>query len=368
MEAAKNIQKAVEAEDPDAEVRIIDGLAESPAIWAWAMNYWWVTTQNKAGWLWDWMYNSKLFQTKLWGFFMYWLPWWGLRRALRKYKPDVVFCTHFVCVPVASGVRKGSKEIDFRLNYVVTEFIWHDSYFWWPEADQYFIAADIGRQKLLAQGYPEEKINFTGIPIKEAFATEISKEAAREKLGFPQDKKVLFFFAGTFGGTNVAKVIHEIKEMDIYPVVVCGKNESAKKNIEKLLSKEQLDGTVYGFVDFMNEIMSACDFMIGKGGGLSCAECLALGVPILLYGSPPGHELGNAEHLEALGAGVVTPTIDDVLKNIHDLLDNPDKLATMREKSKAAGHPNSSREVARAAIADRKASLAGASDNKQLSA
>ena len=54
--------------------------------------------------------------------------------------------------------------------------------------------------------------------------------------------------------------------------------------------------------------------MIGKGGALSVSECLALGVPIILYGSPPGNELGNARHMEAIGAGRIADTVDDVVR------------------------------------------------------
>lgn len=365
MEAANNIKLALEEQQPGCEVKIIDGLAESPAIWEWFFKFTWNTVQNKVQWLWDFMYNSKIFSSKLFAWWMYHFPWWGLRRAIREFGPDAVITTHYVCTPISINLRK-KEGIPKRVNYVVTEYIWHPEYFWWPEADHYYIASEMVKKELDARGYPAEQIHLTGIPIKKAFAEPLERSEARQTLGLPQDATILFFFAGTFGGTAIDELIAGIKSRHVFPVVVCGKNQALKERLEALLKKEGIEGKVYGFVDFMNVIMAACDLMVGKGGALSCAETLATATPILLYGSPPGHELENAEYLQRLGAGRVTQTIPDVLETVADLLDNPEKLEAMREASRKHGKARAAEEVAATVLDDANRALAGGEPPRQL--
>ena len=359
MEAANNLKAVLKKAHPDVELRVIDGLAYTPRWFSRLFAWWWMTMQYTAPRIWGWMYESPLFATRLWGIWMYQIPWWGIRRELRAFGPDVVFTTHFVCNPVAARVRRESK-LDMRINYICTEFIWLDLYFRWPETDRTFVSSEAQRALVIKGGIPAEHVSVTGIPIKEAFSKELTRQAAREQLGIPQEATVLFFFAGTFGGTNFDRIVNAMKGKGVYPVVVCGKNTEAKERIERLIAKAGIAGTVYGFVDFMDVIMRAADLMVGKGGALMCAECLATGCPVLLYGSPPGHELGNARYLESIGAGIVTDTMDDVLRAIDDLLSNPDKLRRMHAASKAAGRANAATDVVEIALADRLASTAAA--------
>ena len=192
---------------------------------------------------------------------------------------------------------------------------------------------------------------MTGIPIKPVFSARMGKAAAREQLKIKTEKKVLFFFAGTFGGTSLDRILREMKDREVFPVVVCGRNEATKARVEKLFEKEGIEGIVYGFVDFMQTIMSACDFMVGKGGALSVSECLALGVPIILYGSPPGNETGNAEFMQRIGGGVIADSIDDVLRNVDELLGAPEKLEQMGAAASAHGFPTAARDAAAGVIA-----------------
>lgn len=365
MEAARNIERAFKAAHPDAEVRILDGIALAPRFVAPLAAFIWDLVQNKLQFIWGWMYTSRFFSSQFFDWWLYSFPWGGLRRALTAWDPDIVVNTHFVCTPLALRLRQKHR-LKMRVNFVLTEFVAHAKYDCWDGTDEYFCAANGVKQGLLARGVPPERVHLTGIPIKPAFEQHIDKAAARAQLDVPADATVLFFFAGTFGGTSLADVLRGIAGKDVYPVVVCGKNEAARQSTEQLLADLKMPGKVYGFVDFMNVIMSACDFMVGKGGALSCSECLALGVPIILYGSPPGNELGNAKYLEGIGAGQVADSITDVIAAIEDWLAHPEKVAAMRAIGLAHGHPSAGSDVARIATEAWRASLPPSASHKQL--
>lgn len=362
MEAAKNIQAAVKDLHPDADVRILDGIAHAPRFVEPLSRFLWNLVQNKLQFIWGWMYTSRFFSSAFFDYWMYSFPWGGLRRALRAFSPDVVVATHFVCAPLSIRLRR-KKQIPSRVEFVVTEFVAHHHYDYWEGVDDFFCASEAVEQGLLARGAPRDRVHRTGIPIKKAFAQQLSRHEARAQLELPQDAKVLFFFAGTFGGTGLQDVLKGLAGTDVVPVVVCGKNEEAKARTEALLASLGMKGRVYGFVDFMNVIMSACDFMVGKGGALSVSECLALGVPIVLYGSPPGNELGNAKHMEAIGAGKIADTVDDVVTIVKDWLAHPEKLEAMRAAALPHARPRAAADVARV-VAQR--ALEAAPTPKQL--
>jgi processive 1,2-diacylglycerol beta-glucosyltransferase len=354
MEAAKNIK--AELEEQGVEVRIIDGLELTFRWFARFFKWWWFAMQHTAPGIWGWMYESKLFSSSFFSVWMYHIPWWGMRRELREFKPDMVFNCHFVGNAVSLRVKKEAKgALDkMKINYICTELIWVPNYFVWPEVDRFFLSNDAQIEEGIKVGIPREIMKTTGIPIKKAFAKELSREAAREQLEIPQDKKVLFFFAGTFGGVALDKLVDGIKDKDVYPVVVCGRNEAVKARLEELLEQNKMDGKIYGFVDFMDVIMRGADLMVGKGGALMCAESIATGCPVLLYGSPPGHELENAKHIEAFGGGIVTETVEDVLRSIDELLSDPDRLVKMHEALVERGHPTAARDIVQIALADKK--------------
>jgi processive 1,2-diacylglycerol beta-glucosyltransferase len=339
-EAAVNVKNAIEKLEPSADVRLFDGLAIAPRPIGWFWGALWNNVQSKNQGLWAIMYNWTFFSTRFWRYWQEWWMWWGMRREVAAFAPDHVLSAHFLCPPLAFRLRR-KKKLSYTISHFLTEFVWHDRFDWHPFLNRYFICADDVKQKILEHGFPEEDVRMTGIPIKPAFEEPMERAAAREKLGISPkklaDKKVLFFFAGTFGGTNLDKILRGMKTRAVFPVVVCGRNEAVKAQVERLFADEGIDGIVYGFVDFMATIMSASDFMVGKGGALSVSECLALRVPIILYGSPPGNETGNAQFMQRVGAGIMADTIEDVLRLVDEMLANPDKLDAMR----AAGAPHS---------------------------
>lgn len=354
-EASVNVANALREQAPDVEVELFDGLSLSPGpigrFWTWVWNY--VQSDNQAAW--NIMYNWSFFSTKFWGYWMNWWMWWDLRKALADFRPDHVLTAHFIGPPMAEKLRR-KEGLDYTISHFLTEFVWHSGFDWHPFLDRYFICSEEVKQRILDNGFPEERVCMTGIPIKPVFSERMDKATAREKLDITTDKKVLFFFAGTFGGTKLERVLRETKTREVFPVVVCGKNEATQARVEKLFEEEGIDGIVYGFVDFMHTIMCACDLMVGKGGALSVSECLALGVPIVLYGSPPGNETGNAEFMQRIGGGVIADDIDAVLKNIDELLESPDRLRAMSESAAAHGFPHAARDAAAAVIAmDREA-------------
>src|SRR5206468_4326301 len=80
----------------------------------------------------------------------------------------------------------------------------------------------------------------------------------------------------------------------------------ARRNIElrrELGAQDRRHPThVLGFVTNMHECMAVADLIITKPGGLTSAEALALGKPLLILSPIPGQEMANSDFLLERGA------------------------------------------------------------------
>ena len=88
-------------------------------------------------------------------------------------------------------------------------------------------------------------------------------------------------------------------------------------------------------------MMAAADIHLGKPGGLSAAESLAVGLPMVLTRSLPGQEEANARHLLAAGAAVAGGTAERAARTAADLLNAPAALSSLKSAASAAGLPGS---------------------------
>ena len=90
---------------------------------------------------------------------------------------------------------------------------------------------------------------------------KISKEAARETLGI-ENKKTILLMMGSMGFGNILKNMEIIDDVDadFQVLCVCGNNEKMQREIKSKIWKKTV--LVYGFVDNVDVMMDAADFII----------------------------------------------------------------------------------------------------------
>lgn len=91
--------------------------------------------------------------------------------------------------------------------------------------------------------------------------------------------------------------------------------------------------------------MACADLVITKPGGLTTSECMVMGLPMIVNSPIPGQEERNADYL--LEQGVALKAFDGVTLEyrVRRLLDQPELLAGMRERSRALGRPDAAARV-----------------------
>ena len=224
---------------------------------------------------------------------------------IEDYNPDVVICTHnFAAITMTYFAPRLPHVTTIG---IITDFTVHP---FWEEADldYYVTASSLLNYQCEKKGIEFDKILPFGIPIRKKFASSLPKEDARKLLNI-EDKPTIMVMMGSMGYGNISKMIKRIDalKLDFQILCVCGNNAKLKKNIDKIKSAHRIYN--YGFVDNVDIMMDASDFIVTKPGGLSMSESLAKGIPAVLVNPIPGQEDRNLEFLLNNGlAMAVTPT------------------------------------------------------------
>ncbi|HYG60325.1 MAG TPA: glycosyltransferase, partial [Symbiobacteriaceae bacterium] len=104
--------------------------------------------------------------------------------------------------------------------------------------------------------------------------------------------------------------------------------------------------TIFGFTRRIPALMARADILITKPGGITCSEAMAARLPMLLLEPLPGHEEDNAAYLTRTGAACLihAGSAGSAVTNL--LVQEPVRLAAMREAAASAGRPRAAEAIA----------------------
>jgi len=99
------------------------------------------------------------------------------------------------------------------------------------------------------------------------------------------------------------------------------------------------------------EMMAAADLLITKPGGVTVAEAMAVGVPLLLTEPIPGPEERHLRYLVGRGAAVHAPALGQLPGLVSTLLTSPAKRARIVKQQRELARPDAAHAVAQVARA-----------------
>ena len=333
----------------DANVQLFDVLEFTPAIFrkSYPAVYQYAV-KNIPG-IWGWFYETL---DKA-GFYRWVHPLRSLHNRLmarplldlvRKEKPDAVICTHFLSSEfLANAKRKG--EISAKVITVITDFLPHT--FWVTEGmDLYWVMGEEGARELERRGIPASKIRAEGIPVGDVFKPKGIQNKIREKWGFSNTRLTLLMTSGSFGLGPQEQMLDALAPLkdSIQCFVVCGNNNSLKQSLEKRTFPFPVK--VFGFIDFMADLMEASDLIIAKSGGSTTTESLTKGIPMIVIDPIPGQETRNAEVLKSRNAAFFMKHPFQLKVIVQSILDNPEILEAKKIEIKRLARPDAAKHLA----------------------
>jgi processive 1,2-diacylglycerol beta-glucosyltransferase len=355
VRAAQALERAFEASGAAREVRHVDALEFTNKVFRTIYSKTYVDMVDKApdvlGWLYDVLDSPWEKERRR-------LAWDKLNtrpfvKLLEREQPDLIVCTHFLPAEMVSWM-KAKHRLASPQAIVVTDFDVHAMWLC-HHFEHYCVALDETREHLVRLGIPAEKVTATGIPIDPVFAEPRDKTAMRKRLGLAAGKTTILLSAGGFGVGPVEHIVTMLGELrhPAQVVAVCGRNAELKARLDRLAGKlrsPRVSLVPIGYTTAMDEYMSAADVLVGKPGGLTTSEALAKDLLLVIVNPIPGQEERNSDHLLEEGAAIRCNNLPVLAYKLDRLLDDPARVARMREQVRRLARPRSAADVARLSL------------------
>jgi len=268
-----------------------------------------------------------------------------LKQLLHDMAPDHVICTHFLPAQLLSRrIRKGKFHTPVWVQ--VTDF---DVHAFWMQKGMcgFFAAHDELAWRMTERGIPGEQIHVSGIPIMPAFGDALSRAVCAHELGLDPARKTVLLMSGGAGVGDSLKLVERLLHMEgtFQLVAMAGRNEKLLKKLVALAERYPGRLMPLGFIDTIERVMAASDLAISKPGGLTSAECLAMGLPMIIVSPIPGQEERNADYLLESGAAVKACDANALVWRVNMLLNEPQRLKVMADNARLLGRPAAARTV-----------------------
>lgn len=265
-----------------------------------------------------------------------------LIKYVYDFQADLIIGTHSYA-GVVMTILKEKQVFSCPTIGIVTDFTVHP--FWESTFLDYYVTPDmLLNHEMGKKGIKRSAILPIGIPVRKQFARKGDKAAARAELGI-EDKKTALVMMGSMGFGNIKKTIEDMCDYgaDYQIICVCGSNAKAKAAIDGAEFKKTVYN--YGFVDNVDVMMDAADFIVSKPGGLTTSEAFAKGLPMIVMNPLPGQEDRNTDFLVNSGAVIVVNERYTISDAINQLLGCDWREEHMRESVRHIGKPHATEEL-----------------------
>ncbi len=270
---------------------------------------------------------------------------WKSRSILKRFKPDVVIGTGgFASGPLLQMAN------NLHIPTVIQE---QNSY---PGITNKLLSkkakAICVAYENLERFFPSDKIVFTGNPVRDDLLTVASKrEEGMSYFKLDSSKKTLLILGGSLGARRVNQLI--AKELDfilnsgIQVFWQCGK--LYYEEYQHFNSKSNVQVTA--FIDRMDLVYAAADFVISRAGASSVSELCLVGKPTLFIPSPnvaEDHQTKNAKAIvEKDGAILLKESeLDEQFESVFtELISNETKQLELATNIKKLAKSNATTDI-----------------------
>jgi processive 1,2-diacylglycerol beta-glucosyltransferase len=266
-------------------------------------------------------------------------------QTLLELTPDAIICTHFLpYISVSSELRK--KGIVAPVFAVTTDFdvhqLWVD-----PIIERYFVFHKESAWQLQSKQVAAEKITVAGIPVMPEFQYKQKQKTVRTKLGIKSNQFTILVLSGGFGIGRIKEIVEQttttlagFNKKNFNLLIVCGKNEKVRREIESMQFPKNINPRIFGFVDNIHQLMDAADLLISKAGGLTSSEAMAKSLPILIVDPIPGQESRNTDIIIEHGAGWKAINLVNLSYKLRKILETPSILIQARKATQCLAKPD----------------------------
>jgi len=350
MRAAEALRLTAEASLPDVETKHLDAMDYVPSAFRKLYTDFYITLISSYPTLWGMLYQrsseadpdgpmQKLRRA------IERLGTGDLRKAINAFAPDAIVCTHFLPAEMLMHeVRRERFTVPVWVQ--VTDFDLHGMWVI-PCMTGFFAASDEIAFRMKANRIEAGRVHTTGIPVMPEFTQPQDRQACAERFGLDPTKQTIMLMGGGAGVGKLDEVAAALMQLeyDFQLIVLAGRNEAALAKLKAYAAEYPGRLFPFGFTNEVALLMACSDLVITKPGGLTTSECLAMGVPMVVYAPVPGQEERNADYVLEQGAALKAIDLISLEYRVRQLLAEPQRLARMRECARRLGQPQAARHV-----------------------
>ena len=321
---ARQLASGILAEEPDAEIRIVDGLERMGRILCAVLKENSRAVFTAPPWLFDlqhWLAIRFRPTSALAQFFSVTLGGRGLLGLVRSYRPDVVVSTYPGCtLTLAPLRRRGYMKVP--LVSAITDLS-QLRYWAWPGVDLHLITHPESEQEVRTIAGPTRVECVRGL-TSPGFTDPPDPEAGRRLFGLPEGVPVVVVSGGGWAVGDLASAVEVSRSAarETHVVVLCGRNDEVKRALAERFGDDP-HVHVSGFTSHINELFSAADVLIHSTAGLTVLEAYIRGCRVISYGWGIAHIRANNHAFEAHGIARVAATRAELAEALHDALEAP---------------------------------------------
>jgi UDP-N-acetylglucosamine:LPS N-acetylglucosamine transferase len=249
-----------------------------------------------------------------------------LEETIVNERPEKIVIFHFFCIIPVYRILKRNK-LSIPVQTVITDpFTPHPM--WFLVKNQNFIVFSNGlKDRIIAKrrGYTVQNFPFI---LDEKFSSTLSQDeviTTKRKLGFKSDQKVVLILGGGDGIPKGERILDEVlkSKLNAGTAIVCGKNDFLLKVSEELKRVYKAENLkIYGYVDFIYDLINISDVVITKCGASTIMEILNLKKVPVVNDYIWEQEKGNVEYLIKNNLGIYEPQIKNLPKAVKQLLED----------------------------------------------
>jgi len=258
-----------------------------------------------------------------------------LEDVIIKEQPDKIVIFHFfLIIPIFKILKKNKLSLPV-ITIITDPFTPHTMWFLVKKQNFIVFSKNLEAKVLKKKrGYEVNKFPFV---IDDKFSKELSNEeiiSVKKKYEYDPAKKMLLVLGGGDGIPKGEKILEEIlKSKPDYEIgIVCGKNEILQKGAENLKKKyEAKNLKIYGYIDFIYELINISDVVLTKCGASTIMEILNLKKVPVVNDYIWEQEQGNVDYLIEKKLGIYEPKIKKLPQAVKNLLEDEKLYSSYRE-------------------------------------
>ena len=273
-----------------------------------------------------------------------------LEAVILRELPDKIVILHFFCInPILKILKKHNISIPVQI-LITDPFTPHPMWFLEKKQDLIVFSKElkskVNRKK---SGHNVVRLSF---PIDEKFSKILSVDEVntfKKRLGYNPAKRMVLMLGGGDGVPKGEKLLQQLLETKFEHEIgiVCGNNTILRQGAENQKKKYNADNLkIYGYVDFIYDLINISDLVITKCGASTIMEILNLKKVPLVIDYIWEQEQGNVDYIKNKKLGIYEPHVKKLPGLIKNLLEDDELRLSYKKNIDKENISNGVKEVA----------------------